>query len=192
MGDDLGARGHEVHAAARAILAFWFDETPQDKWFAKDDELDRTITERFGALRDAVLASEAARWDGDPDTLLAATILLDQFSRNIYRGSGEAFAADGLSLDLTHRALAKGWDEAIAPERRAFLYMPLMHAEDREEQRLSIDCFTRLGHADNLDFARKHQAVIDRFGRFPSRIAALGRVSTPAEEAYLSQPGAGW
>lgn len=192
MGDDLGARAREVHAAAQAVLAFWFDATPQDKWFAKDDALDRTIAERFKGLRDAVLASNAAGWDGDPDTLLAAIILLDQFSRNIYRGSGEAFAADGLSLDLTHRALAKGWDEAISPERRAFLYMPLIHAEDREEQRLSIDCFTRLGHANNLDFARKHKVVIDRFGRFPSRNEALGRVSTPAEEAYLSQPGAGW
>jgi uncharacterized protein (DUF924 family) len=192
MGDDLGTHGSEVHARARAVLTFWFDEIPQDKWFAKDDALDRTIAERFGALRDAVLASGAAGWDRDPETLLAACILLDQFSRNIYRGSGAAFAADGLSLDLTHRALAKGWDEAISPERRAFLYMPLMHAEDREEQRLSIDCFTRLGHADNLDFARKHQAVIDRFGRFPSRNQALGRVSTTAEEAYLSQLGAGW
>lgn len=192
MGDDLGAHGNEVHAAARAVLAFWFDETPQDKWFAKDDALDRAIAERFGMLRDAVLASGAPGWDDDPDTLLAAIILLDQFSRNIYRGSAEAFAADGLSLDLTHRALAKDWDEAITPERRAFLYMPLMHAEDREEQRLSIDCFTRLGHADNLDFARKHRAVIDRFGRFPSRNQALGRVSTSAEEAYLSQPSAGW
>jgi uncharacterized protein (DUF924 family) len=192
MGDDLGAQPSEVHAAASAVLAFWFDETPEQNWFAKDAALDRVIAERFGAMRDAALASGAAGWDGDPETLLAAVILLDQFSRNLYRGSGEAFAADALSLDLTHRALARGWDEQIAPERRAFLYMPLMHAEDREEQRLSIDCFTRLGHADNLDFAKAHRAVIDRFGRFPSRNAALGRVSTEAEKAYLSQPGAGW
>jgi len=192
MADDLGARAREVHAAAQGVLTFWFDETTEEQWFAKDDTLDRTIAARFGALRDAVLASGAAGWDGDPDTLLAAIILLDQFSRNIHRGSREAFAADSLSLDLTHRALARGWDETIAPERRAFLYMPLMHAEDREEQRLSVDCFTRLGNAENLDFARKHRAVIDRFGRFPSRNQALGRVSTEAEKAYLSQPDAGW
>ncbi|MBY8827137.1 DUF924 family protein [Hephaestia mangrovi] len=192
MADDLGARAREVHAAAQGVLTFWFDETTEEQWFAKDDTLDRTIAARFGALRDAVLASGAAGWDGDPDTLLAAIILLDQFSRNIHRGSREAFAADSLSLDLTHRALARGWDETIAPERRAFLYMPLMHAEDREEQRLSVDCFTRLGNAENLDFARKHRAVIDRFGRFPSRNQALGRVSTEAEKAYVSQPGAGW
>lgn len=192
MGDDLGTQPNEVHAAAQAVIAFWLDETPEKKWFAKDAGLDRAIGERFSGLRDAVLASGAAGWDVDPDTLLAAVILLDQFSRNIHRGSGEAFAADALALDLTHRALAKGWDEAIPPERRAFLYMPLMHAEDREEQRLSVDCFTRLGHPDNLEFAKAHRTVIDRFGRFPSRNAALGRVSTEAEQAYLSQPGAGW
>ena len=192
MGDDLGAQASEVHAAARAVLAFWFDETPPDRWFAKDANLDRVIAERFGALRDAVLANGAAGWDDDPETLLAAIILLDQFSRNIHRGSREAFAADGLALHLTHRALARGWDEAMPPERRAFLYMPLMHAEDREEQRLSVACFTCLGNPDNLDFARQHRMVIDRFGRFPSRNAALGRASTEAEKAYLSQPDAGW
>jgi len=192
MGDDLGAGEREVHAAARDVLAFWFEETPADKHFAKDADLDRAIAKRFGALRDRLLASGAAGWDGDPDTLLAAIVVLDQFSRNIYRGSGEAFAADGLALDLTHRALAKGWDEAIPPERRAFLYLPLMHAEDGEEQRLSVDCFTRLGLPENLDFAKAHRVVIDRFGRFPSRNAALGRASTEAEKAYLSQPGAGW
>jgi uncharacterized protein (DUF924 family) len=192
MGDDLGTGDSEVHAAARAVLAFWFDETPPDKWFAKDAALDQAIAERFGALRDAVLAGGAAGWEGEPDTLLAAIVLLDQFSRNIHRGSAEAFAGDALALDLTHRALARGWDEAIPAERRAFLYMPLMHAEDREEQRLSIQCFTRLGNPENLDFARQHRVVIDRFGRFPSRNAALGRASTEAEKAYLSQPGAGW
>jgi uncharacterized protein (DUF924 family) len=192
MGDDLGAQPSEVHAAASAVLSFWFDETPAGKHFAKDAALDRAIADRFGALRDRLLASGAAGWDGDPETMLAAIVVLDQFSRNMYRASGEAFAADGIALDLTHRALAKGWDEALPPERRAFLYLPLMHAEDREEQRLSVDCFTRLGLSENLDFAKAHRVVIDRFGRFPSRNAALGRVSTEAEQAYLSQPGAGW
>jgi uncharacterized protein (DUF924 family) len=192
MGDDLGTAASEVHAAARDVLAFWFGETPETKWFAKDADLDRTIADRFSALRDAVLARGAEGWADDPETLLAAIILLDQFSRNIHRGSPQAFATDGLALDLTHRALARGWDEAMPPERRAFLYMPLMHAEDREEQRLSVECFTRLGNPDNLDFAHQHRVVIDRFGRFPSRNAALGRVSTDAEKAYLSQPGAGW
>ena len=192
MGDDLGTVRGEVHAAAETVLAVWFEETPPEKWFAKDADLDRAIADRFGALRDVVLAGGAEDCADDPETLLAAIILLDQFSRNIHRGSPQAFAADGLALDLTHRALARGWDEAMPPERCAFLYMPLMHAEDREEQRLSVECFTRLGNPNNLDFAHQHRVVIDRFGRFPSRNAALGRVSTDAEKAYLSQPGAGW
>ncbi|TPG43065.1 DUF924 domain-containing protein [Sphingomonas koreensis] len=173
MADDLGTAPGEVHAAARAVLAFWFDETPEDKWFARDEALDRAIAGRFGALRDAVLAVDAAGWRDDPDTLLAAVILLDQFSRNIHRDRAQAFAADGLALDLTHLAIARGWDALVPPERRAFLYMPLMHAEDREEQALSADCFARLGQPENLYFAKAHRAVIDRFGRFPSRNAAL-------------------
>ena len=192
MADDLGIAPGEVHAAAQAVLRFWFEETPEDKWFAKDAALDQAIAERFGRMRDAVLANGAIGWADDPETLLAAIILLDQFSRNIHRGSADAFAADGLALDLTHRALARGWDAGIPPERRAFLYMPLMHAEDREEQRVSLDCFTKLGDPTNLKFARAHRDVVDRFGRFPSRNAALGRVSTEAEKAYLSQPDAGW
>ena len=192
MADDLGIAPGEVHVAAQAVLRFWFEETPEDKWFAKDAALDQAIAERFGRMRDAVLANGAIGWADDPETLLAAIILLDQFSRNIHRGSADAFAADGLALDLTYRALARGWEAAIPPQRRAFLYMPLMHAEDREEQRVSLDCFTKLGDPTNLKFARAHRDVVDRFGRFPSRNAALGRVSTEAEKAYLSQPDAGW
>ena len=190
MGGDLGAGAVEVHA--RDILRFWFAEVPLEKHFAKDEALDAEIAGRFGKLRDDVLASNAARWRGRPDTLLAAIILLDQFSRNIHRDTAQAFAADPLALALTREAIANGWDEAIDGERRAFLYMPLMHAEDPAVQRESVACFTRLGNAENLDYAREHEAVIDRFGRFPSRNAALGRPSTPEELTYLSRPGAGW
>ena len=190
MGGDLGAGQGEVHA--RAVLGFWFGEVPPEKRFAKDAALDAEIARRFGALRDALLASDAAGWRDDPDTILAAIILLDQFSRNIHRDTAQAFAADRLALSLAHEAIAHGWDTAIDPERRAFLYMPLMHAEDGAVQRESVACFTRLGNEENLAYAREHAAVIDRFGRFPSRNAALGRASTPGEQAYLSQPGAGW
>ena len=190
MGGDLGAGPIEVHA--RDILHFWFDEVPPEKQFAQDAALDDEIARRFGGLRDAVLATEAAGWCDDPDTLLAAIILLDQFSRNLHRGSAQAFAADPLALALTHETNARGGDEAIVPERRAFLYMPLMHAEDRAVQQESIAYFTRLGNPENLTFAHDHKAVIDRFGRFPSRNAALGRTSTAEESAFLSRHGAGW
>ena len=190
MGGDLGSESIEVHACD--ILDFWFADVPPEKRFAKDDVLDAEIGSRFGALREAVLSSGAAGWRETPDGLLAAIILLDQFSRNIHRGTAQAYAADPVALALTRDAIANGWDEAIDAERRAFLYMPLMHAEDPAVQRESIACFTRLGVKENLDYARDHAAVIDRFGRFPTRNAARGRQSTPAELAYLSQPGAGW
>ena len=190
MGGDLGAGRGEVHACD--ILRFWFDEVPAEKRFAKDAALDAEIAHRFGALRDEVLGSEARAWRADPDTILAAIILLDQFSRNIHRDTAEAFAADPLALTLTREAIANGWDKAIDAERRTFLYMPLMHTEDPAVQRESFACFTRLGNEENLGYAHEHAAVIERFGRFPSRNAALGRVSTLEERAWLSQPGAGW
>ena len=193
MRGDLGAGSGEVHEKARGVLSFWFDEVPAKKRFAKDAAVDREIAERFGALRDAVLASDARGWRDDPETLLAAIVLLDQFSRNIHRGRAEAFAGDALALDLTREAIEQGWDERLDPdERRPFLYMPLMHAESREAQTLSVGCFEQLGNEENLFYALDHADVIARFGRFPSRNAALGRQSTPEEEVYLSRPGAGW
>lgn len=119
-------------------------------------------------------------------------VLVDQFSRNLHRGSAQAFAADPLGLELALSGIAAGYHQALAPERRAFLYMPLMHAEDRGVQRFSVRCFSEPGLEFNQQFARDHAAVIERFGRYPSRNAALGRASTSKEAAYLSQSGAGW
>jgi uncharacterized protein (DUF924 family) len=192
MAGDLESGRGEVQPAAQAVIAFWFIEVPADKRFAKDAALDSLIAERFGALRDDVLASGAAGWRGDPQTVLAAILLLDQFSRNMHRGSAEAYRGDALALRLTQDAITAGWDDRLEAEQRLFLYLPLMHAEDRETQAVSIACFERLGDAEALAYARDHADVIARFGRFPSRNAALGRASTPAEIAYLSQPGAGW
>lgn len=192
MAGDLGTGDREVHAAARAILDFWFDEVGEDRHFAKDDALDATIADRFGGLRDAVLANDAAGWRDDPDALLAAVILLDQFSRNLYRGQAAAFAADPLALELALIGIARGDDRALPPLRRSFLYMPLMHSEDAGVARFSLVCFEALGVANNLNFARDHADVIRRYGRYPSRNAALGRESTEAERAYLSRPNAGW
>jgi uncharacterized protein (DUF924 family) len=190
MSGDLVGQRPQVHEAARDILDFWF-ALPPEQHFAEDAELDRQIADRFGALRDTVLAGEAAGWRDDPDTLLAAIILLDQFSRNLHRGTGEAFAADRLALDLAHVAIDRGWEGRYPPDRRVFLYLPLMHAEDPAEQALSVAKYAALGIENNLDFARKHQAVMDRFGRYPSRNAALGRTTTPEEQAFLDA-GGGW
>lgn len=192
LAGDLGARTVDVHAKAAEVLGFWFDLLMPEQWFRGSSSTDEEIRELFAPLRDQVLASEAAGWRDDPEALLAVVILLDQFSRNIHRGTAQAFAADPLARSLTLEAIDKGWDTDLPAERRQFLYMPLMHAEDRETQKLSCQCFEALGDERNLKYAHDHAEVIERFGRFPSRNAALGRDSTEAEQAYLSQPGAGW
>ena len=192
MADDLGAGAHEVHAEAAAILSFWFGDLIAEQRFAKDDAIDAECARRFGATRDAILASGAAGWRGDADTILAAIIALDQFSRNIHRGSARAFEADDLALRLSRDAISRGWNEGMDTQRRQFLYMPFMHAEDASVQVESITLFASLGDHEILAFAEGHKALIDRFGRFPHRNAALGRVSTNDEATYLSQPGAGY
>ncbi len=192
MGGDLGTGDGEVYVAARAVLDFWLDEVGEERHFAKDDAPDTMIAERFGALRDELLANEAAGWREEPHRLLAAVILLDQFSRNIHRGSAEAFAADPLALELALIGISRGDDHEWQPLERSFLYMPLMHSEDAGVARFSLRCFEALGVENNLKFARDHAAVIARYGRYPSRNAALGRSSTPDELAYLSHPDAGW
>ena len=188
----LGTLPHEVHAAAKEVLRFWFQTLTPDQHFDKDPALDRLIRERFGALLDRLARGEAELWAGTPFTLLAAVIVLDQFSRNIHRGTPAAFAQDALAQGLVAKARLRGWDIALPPARRAFLYMPLMHAENPGLQALSVRLFTSLGDERQIAFARDHCRVIERFGRFPSRNAILGRCSTEEEEAYLSRPDAGW
>lgn len=192
MDGDLGVADREVHDQANAVLDFWFGELTAEQHFIKDDALDTTIRERFATLHDVLLATGAAGWRNDPGSLLAAIIVLDQFSRNIHRGTPQAFAGDSLALSLTMEAIEKGWDCDLPPERAAFLYMPLMHAENPEAQRLCIQKMAAIGLDEQVRYAMDHAVVIEQFGRFPSRNAALGRESTAEEQVYLSQPGAGW
>lgn len=190
MARDLGMTAGEVDTWTREVLDFWFALSTEQQ-FAKDPAFDEQLRARFGALRDRVAATRAAGWSNDPRTLLAAVIVLDQFSRNMFRGQAEAFASDPLARYLTDLALERGWDAEMSPAERVFLYLPLMHAEDREGQEASVRLFEALGIEENAAFARDHAAVIERFGRFPSRNAALGRESTPEEQAYLAE-GGGW
>lgn len=192
MSGDLGLADGEVHAEAQEVLDFWFGELTPKQHFAKDDAVDTMIASRFARLHDILMASGAAGWRDTPECLLAAVIVLDQFSRNMHRGSAQAYAADTLALSLTLEAIGKHWDEGLPPERAAFLYLPLMHAEHPEAQRLSLRKFTALGQPENLRFAMEHAVVIEQFGRFPSRNAALGRASTAEELDYLKRPDAGW
>lgn len=182
--------GRIVHENALAVLDFWF-ALPTERQFPKDAALDREIGERFGAMRADVVARQAAGWRRDPRCLLAAIVLVDQFSRNIFRDGAEAFAHDVLAQGLTLFATTRKWDRAYTPRERAFLYMPLMHAEDAALQALSVERFMALGDEEHVRYAREHCDVIVRFGRFPSRNAVLGRANTPEEEQYLAA-GGGW
>ncbi len=192
MAGDLETAEPQVHAAAADVLRFWFEELEEGQHWTRSITLDQAIEERFGALREHVKENAGAGWRLTPDTVLAAVILLDQFSRNIYRDQAEAFAADPIARDVALFGMLRGDDANLPPGRRLFLYLPLMHAEDRVLQRLSVEKFTELGDEFQLGFAHGHAEVVERFGRFPSRNATLQRRSTALEKEYLSQPGVGW
>lgn len=177
---------------AQDVLGFWFGELAFRDWFTRSDDLDRTITERFRDLHLSLSRERPSEWLDDPDRLLALTIVFDQFTRNMYRGSPLAFATDGLAITLARDAVARGLDQKVAPERRAFFYMPYEHQENIEDQDRCVELFTALGDPVYLDYAERHRDVIRRFGRFPHRNAILLRTSTPEELDYLAQPGAGF
>ena len=176
--------------AAPAVLDFWFDEVGRDRWFAKSHALDGRIRARFAALHADLLASKAAAWRDRPDHLLAAIIVLDQFSRNLHRGKAKAFVADPAALELTMLALERRWDRELTPDRRQFLLMPLMHSEQRADQRRAMVEFATLGDPNALNFAQRHHDQIARFGRFPGRNAALGRRTTDQEQDALDSGAA--
>lgn len=177
------------------VLRFWFEEATPAQWWAKSDDFDRQIEARFGALHAAAMRGELYAWrhgaDGaDPaDGRLAEIIVLDQFSRNIHRGRREAFAGDGMALVLAQEAIAAGLDSRLEASRRAFLYLPYMHSESIAMHAVAVRLFASPGMEGNLDFELRHQAIIERFGRYPHRNAALGRPSTAAELEFLETPG---
>jgi uncharacterized protein (DUF924 family) len=181
---------------AAEVLDFWFGSTdaPRDEWFRKDPAFDARIGERFGSLVEQALAGALAGWDRGPDSALAHVLLLDQFTRNLHRGSPRAFAGDAGALALARSMVARGDDAALPPLRRVFVCLPFEHAEDPAAQRESLRLFAALAAAHPAlaayeDYARRHAVVIERFGRFPHRNATLGRASTPDELAFLLEPG---
>lgn len=185
------------------VLGFWFEGDPRafrTKWFRRDDAFDAAIRGRFGALAEAAREGAHDAWAETPEGALALLLALDQFPRNLHRGTARAFASDARALAVARRAvLGRRVDLALAPTQRVFLYLPFEHAEGMAEQDLSVALFEGLrDHAPHnqpdgaVDFAWRHREVIRRFGRFPHRNAALGRGSTAAERAYLALPGAGF
>ncbi|MFZ1679515.1 MAG: DUF924 family protein [Rhizobiaceae bacterium] len=168
------------------VLSFWFDETPPAKRFSVDHDLDADIARRFAALHARLMATAAADLVASPSQALAALIVLDQFSRNMFRGTAGAFAADPHARAIADAAISSGHDTMVAPERRMFFYLPFMHAENAADQDRCVALFSLLGNPDAMKFAHDHRDIIQRFGRFPHRNAALGRESTADEKAYLA------
>jgi uncharacterized protein (DUF924 family) len=185
-----------MDARATEVLGFWFagSSTPRDAWFKKDGAFDALIAERFGALVEPALTGALASWADQPASALAQVIVLDQFTRNIFRDMPRAFAGDALALAAARSMVARGDDAALPPLRRVFAYLPFEHAEDEAMQQESLRLFAALTATDASlasfeDYARRHAEVIERFGRFPHRNAVLGRASTAEELQFLEQPG---
>jgi uncharacterized protein (DUF924 family) len=176
-------------SSAEDVLRFWFEETPPSQRFRSKPAFDQEIGRRFEATLEAAARCELVSWRETPQGRLAEIIVLDQFSRNLRRGSAGAFANDPVALALAQEAVDRGIAARTPKERLAFLYMPFMHSESRLIQETSVALFTAADLRENLDFALRHKAVIDQFGRFPHRNDALGRPSTAAEEAFLKTPG---
>jgi uncharacterized protein (DUF924 family) len=169
---------------AADIVSFWRDAGPE-RWFLEDEAFDQIIHARFQKAHAAALRGELADWEENPEGALALLILLDQFSRNMFRGSARAFACDPLARALADRALARGFDQATAEIMRQFFYLPFMHSESLADQERSVSLYQAYGMFEELKYALDHRAIIARFGRFPQRNRALNRATTPAERAFL-------
>jgi uncharacterized protein (DUF924 family) len=171
---------------AEDVLRFWFVDHGEKDWFGGKPEFDAELAEAFTDTHAAVARGEAWWWRQSPAGRLAEIIVLDQFSRQLFRNRGEAFATDGMALVLAQEAVATGDYRALEPRRRTFILMPYMHSESAVIHQEAVRLFTELGNPDNLKFELMHRDIISRFGRYPRRNAALGRISTPEEEAYIS------
>ncbi|SDB29391.1 Uncharacterized conserved protein, DUF924 family [Pseudidiomarina indica] len=171
------------------VLQFWFEELTPEQWFTKSDALDELIRERFAATLIAASQAELWFWRTSAEGRLAEIIVLDQFSRNIYRDSPKAFTQDAMALVLAQEAVALGLDQQLNVTEKAFLYMPYMHSESALIHEVAVQLFSQPGLETNYDFELRHKVIIDRFGRYPHRNAILGRVSTRDEVEFLKQPG---
>jgi uncharacterized protein (DUF924 family) len=177
---------------AQDILRFWFEELDNKKRFAKDAALDALMRERFEATLLAAARGELRQWREAAFGRLAEIIVLDQFSRNIWRDTPRAFAQDALALSLAQELVQSAQDQLLPENQRAFAYMPYMHSESLQVHEEAVAVFSQPGLEGTLAYELKHKAIIERFGRFPHRNAILGRASTAEELEFLKQPGSGF
>lgn len=171
------------------ILSFWFDQTPPARWWTVDPDFDALLRERYAGLLARAAAGELWTWRDSARGRLAEVIVLDQFSRNIHRGTPAAFAQDPMALVLAQEAVRAGATSVLSPIQNNFLLLPYMHSESRAIHEIAVALYGAHAPAENLDFELRHKAIVDRFGRYPHRNAVLGRESTPEELAFLQQPG---
>lgn len=171
---------------SKDILDFWYTPPMPQHWFNSTPAIDAEIRQRFEQTWEQAKAGELDAWKATPEGCLALCIVLDQFPLNMYRGEARSFATEQAAVAVTKHALAQGFDQQLPPERVMFLYMPLMHSEHLDDQEASVRLFSAVGLVENARFAEHHRGIVQRFGRFPHRNAALGRESTPAELEYLN------
>jgi len=170
------------------VLSFWFQEIEPEQWWKKDEHFDQIIKERFGELHAQAVKGELFSWRRHIRGRLAEIIILDQFSRNIFRDKPESFAFDGMALVLAQEAVATGKCNELTPVERSFLYMPYMHSESLVIHENAVKLFADNGIESNYQFELQHKVIIERFGRYPHRNAILGRESTEEELTFLQQP----
>ena len=170
------------------IIHFWFEELKPEQWWAKDNDLDQKITQKFSKVHAQAVKCELYQWRVLPLGRLAEIIVLDQFSRNIFRDSPLAFANDSLALALAQEAIALEADKYLTPIQRSFLYLPFMHSESLKIHKIAVDLYKKNGIKTNLEFEIKHKKIIEKFNRYPHRNSILGRISTPEEIEFLKQP----
>ena len=171
------------------MLHFWFTELTPKQHYAKDAALDDAIRTRFGETLEAAARCELFAWRAMPEGRLAEVLVLDQFSRNVYRDTARAFAQDALALALAQELVASGQDRSLPLVQRSFAYMPYMHSESALVHQQAVTLFSQPGMEDSLRFELRHQEIIHRFGRYPHRNALLGRASSAEELAFLAEPG---
>lgn len=171
------------------IISFWFKEIEPRQWWAKDDQFDQLIRERFSSVHDQAVKCELFGWRKAPRGRLAEIIVLDQFSRNMFRETPKAFSQDQMALILAQEAISLGIDTKLEIKERSFLYMPFMHSESLVIHDQAETLYRRLGESSSLEFELKHKRIIERFGRYPHRNEILGRDSTQEERDFLQEPG---
>ena len=173
------------------ILDFWFKEISPNMWWKKDLAFDKEIMQRFGEAHEAAVSNSlrsTTGWQPSAHSYLAEIIILDQFSRNIYRDTPKAFSCDNQALLLSKEAIKKGFDQTLSAVERSFLYMPFMHSESLNEHETAVTLYEKNGIQNNLDFEIQHKKIIEEFGRYPHRNSILGRKSTDEELVFLQQP----